>query len=128
MTERRINPSIPESRTTRIMASYICKPCDIEGQDQEIAPWRVFCWNCEDEAMITARIVTEGEEGKYIPIPSSETTATEPTQEIGGEPQDANGAVVFQRHESPVVTHLDSSRPKKTERKPTRPKQPRKAS
>jgi hypothetical protein len=39
------------------MAAYICKTCDIEGQDAEASPGRVFCWNCEDEALITARIV-----------------------------------------------------------------------
>jgi len=49
-----------ESRASRVMAAYICKRCEIEGQDLEVSPGRVFCWNCEDEAMITARIVIEG--------------------------------------------------------------------
>ena len=49
-----------EPHTTRVLAAYICKRCEIEGQDQEESPGRVFCWNCEDEAMITARIVTAG--------------------------------------------------------------------
>lgn len=39
------------------MAAYICKGCDIEGQDLEVAPGRVLCWNCEGQAVITARIV-----------------------------------------------------------------------
>ena len=49
-----------EPRTSRVMAAYICKLCDIEGQDLEVSPGQVFCWNCAGEAMITARIVTEG--------------------------------------------------------------------
>ena len=49
-----------EPRRSRILATYICKRCAIEGQDLEVSPGRVFCWNCEDEAMITARIVMEG--------------------------------------------------------------------
>jgi hypothetical protein len=49
-----------QSRTPRVLASYICKACEIEGQDLEASPGRVFCWNCEDEAMITARIVEAG--------------------------------------------------------------------
>jgi hypothetical protein len=49
-----------ESRGTRVMAAYICKACEIEGQDFEASPGRVVCWNCHDEAMVTARIVTEG--------------------------------------------------------------------
>jgi hypothetical protein len=43
------------------MASYICKRCDIEGQDLEVAPGRVLCWNCEGQAVITARIVVNAE-------------------------------------------------------------------
>lgn len=50
---------VSRSGTPRILAAYICKTCEIEGQDLEESPGRVFCWNCEDEAMITARIVTE---------------------------------------------------------------------
>lgn len=49
-----------EPRTARVMAAYICKLCDIEGQDLEVSPGQVFCWNCAGEAMITARIVTAG--------------------------------------------------------------------
>lgn len=49
-----------EPRASRVMAAYICKLCDIEGQDLEVSPGQVFCWNCAGEAMITARIVTEG--------------------------------------------------------------------
>lgn len=51
---------VMESRTSRVMAAYICKLCDIEGQDLEVSPGQVFCWNCAGEAMITARIVTAG--------------------------------------------------------------------
>jgi hypothetical protein len=43
------------------MASYICKRCDIEGQDLEVTPGRVLCWNCEGQAVITARIVVNAE-------------------------------------------------------------------
>lgn len=43
-----------------IIAAYICKRCDVEGHDPEMSPGRVYCWNCEDEAVITARIVTTG--------------------------------------------------------------------
>jgi len=42
------------------MAAYICKKCEIEGQDLEVSPWQVLCWNCENEAMVTARIVIDG--------------------------------------------------------------------
>jgi hypothetical protein len=42
------------------MAVYICKSCEIEGQDLEASPGQVVCWNCQDEAMVTARIVIEG--------------------------------------------------------------------
>jgi hypothetical protein len=42
------------------MAAYICKRCEIEGQDFEVSPGQVFCWNCEEKAMITARIVIKG--------------------------------------------------------------------
>jgi len=42
------------------MAAYICKRCEIEGQDLEVSPWQAFCWNCQNEALITARIVIEG--------------------------------------------------------------------
>jgi hypothetical protein len=43
------------------MAAYICTRCDIEGQDFEVTPGRVLCWNCEGEAVITARIVVSAE-------------------------------------------------------------------
>jgi len=46
-----------EPHMPRVLAAYICKSCDIEGQDLELSPGRVSCWNCHDEAMITARIV-----------------------------------------------------------------------
>jgi len=49
-----------ESPASRVMAAYVCKRCEIEGQDLEMSPGQVFCWNCEGEAMITARIVMEG--------------------------------------------------------------------
>lgn len=49
-----------ESPAPRIMAAYVCKSCEIEGQDLEVSPGQVFCWNCEGEAMITARIVAKG--------------------------------------------------------------------
>lgn len=49
-----------EPRRSRILAAYICKRCEIEGQDLEVSPGRVFCWNCEDEAVITARIALQG--------------------------------------------------------------------
>jgi hypothetical protein len=42
------------------MAAYICKRCEIEGQDLEVSPGQVFCWNCGAKAMITARIVIKG--------------------------------------------------------------------
>jgi hypothetical protein len=42
------------------MAAYICKRCEIEGQDLEVYPGQVFCWNCEEKAMVTARIVIKG--------------------------------------------------------------------
>jgi hypothetical protein len=42
------------------MAAYSCKACEIEGQDLEVSPGRVICWNCEGEATITARIVIDG--------------------------------------------------------------------
>ena len=44
-----------------VMAAYICKTCDIEGQDLEVTPGRVLCWNCEGQAVITARIVVDDE-------------------------------------------------------------------
>jgi len=40
-----------------VMAAYICHRCEIEGQDLEVTPGHVLCWNCEDQAVITARIV-----------------------------------------------------------------------
>ena len=40
-----------------VMAAYICHRCEIEGQDLEVAPGHVLCWNCEGQAVITARIV-----------------------------------------------------------------------
>jgi hypothetical protein len=43
----------------RILAAYTCKRCEIEGQDLEVSPERALCWNCEDEAKITARIAME---------------------------------------------------------------------
>jgi hypothetical protein len=43
----------------RILAAYICKRCEIEGQDFEVSPKRALCWNCQGEAMITARIAME---------------------------------------------------------------------
>ena len=43
----------------RILAAYICKRCEIEGQDLEVSPKRALCWNCQGEAMITARIAME---------------------------------------------------------------------
>jgi DNA-directed RNA polymerase subunit RPC12/RpoP len=43
-----------------VMAAYICKRCEIEGQDVEVSPGQVFCWNCGEKAMITARIVIKG--------------------------------------------------------------------
>jgi len=46
-----------EPRGLRVLAIYSCKRCDIEGRDPEVSPWRVFCWNCGDEPLITARIV-----------------------------------------------------------------------
>lgn len=49
-----------DPRAARVMAAYVCKRCEIEGQDLEVSPGQVFCWNCDDEAMITARIVMEG--------------------------------------------------------------------
>jgi len=49
-----------EPRAARVMAAYTCKSCEIEGQDLEVSPGRVICWNCEGEATITARIVTDG--------------------------------------------------------------------
>jgi hypothetical protein len=45
---------------SHVLAAYICKRCEIEGHDLEAFPGRVSCWNCEDEAIITARIVIEG--------------------------------------------------------------------
>jgi hypothetical protein len=44
----------------RILAAYTCKRCEIEGQDLEVSPERVLCWNCADEAVITARIAMKG--------------------------------------------------------------------
>jgi hypothetical protein len=44
----------------RILAAYTCKRCEIEGQDLEMSPEQVLCWNCADEAMITARIALKG--------------------------------------------------------------------
>ena len=44
----------------RILAAYICKRCEIEGKDLEVSSERVFCWNCEGKAVITARIAMEG--------------------------------------------------------------------
>ena len=46
-----------EARTTRVLAAYVCRICEIEGQEPEVSPGCVFCWNCENEAVITARIV-----------------------------------------------------------------------
>jgi hypothetical protein len=42
------------------MAAYNCKSCEIEGQDLEVSPGRVTCWNCDADATITARIVIDG--------------------------------------------------------------------
>lgn len=42
------------------MAAYICQRCEIEGQDLEVSPGQVFCWNCGAKAVITARIVIKG--------------------------------------------------------------------
>lgn len=47
-------------RAARVLAAYTCKSCEIEGQDLEISPGRVICWNCEGEATVTARIVIDG--------------------------------------------------------------------
>ncbi len=47
-----------EPHMSAVMAAYVCKRCEIEGQDLEVSPGQVFCWNCAGEAMITARIVT----------------------------------------------------------------------
>jgi hypothetical protein len=49
-----------ESRTPHVVAAYICKACEIEGKDPEASPGQVFCWNCQAEATITARILMEG--------------------------------------------------------------------
>jgi hypothetical protein len=49
-----------EPRAARVLAAYTCKSCEIEGQDLEVSPGRVICWNCEGEATVTARIVTDG--------------------------------------------------------------------
>jgi hypothetical protein len=56
-----------------VMAAYICKRCDIEGQDLEVAPGRVLCWNCAGQAVITARIVVnaayqEADNGTLVPV------------------------------------------------------------
>jgi hypothetical protein len=58
------------------MAAYICKRCDIEGQDLEVAPGRVLCWNCEGQAVITARIVVnaasqEPSASAPLPVPAA---------------------------------------------------------
>lgn len=47
-------------RAARILAAYSCKSCEIEGQDLEVSPGQVMCWNCQGEATITARIVVDG--------------------------------------------------------------------
>ncbi len=39
-----------------VVACYTCKRCETEGQDLEVSPWLVFCWNCGEQAVITARI------------------------------------------------------------------------
>lgn len=39
-----------------ILASYICKSCEIEGKDYEESEGHVLCWNCGKEVVITARI------------------------------------------------------------------------
>ena len=49
-----------EPRAARVLAAYTCKTCEIEGQDLEVSPGRVNCWNCQGEATVTARIVTDG--------------------------------------------------------------------
>jgi hypothetical protein len=49
-----------ELRAARVLAAYTCKSCEIEGQDLEMSPGRVICWNCEGEATVTARIVIDG--------------------------------------------------------------------
>jgi hypothetical protein len=49
-----------EPRAARVLAAYTCKSCEIEGQDLEVSPGRVICWNCEGEATVTARIVIDG--------------------------------------------------------------------
>jgi hypothetical protein len=49
-----------EPRVARVLAAYSCKSCEIEGQDLEVSPGRVICWNCEGEATVTARIVIDG--------------------------------------------------------------------
>lgn len=40
----------------RILAAYICRPCEIEGRDAEVSPGEVLCWNCGVPALITARV------------------------------------------------------------------------
>src|ERR1700745_1398646 len=46
-----------DPQAPRVLAAYGCERCDIAGQDLELSPGRVSCWNCHGEATITARIV-----------------------------------------------------------------------
>jgi hypothetical protein len=39
-----------------VFAAYVCKTCDVSGSDPEVSPGLVYCWNCGEPAVTTARL------------------------------------------------------------------------
>jgi uracil phosphoribosyltransferase len=43
-----------------VMAYWVCRECEVGGSDIETPHGPVRCWQCEDEVIVTARIVQTG--------------------------------------------------------------------